>query len=312
MPPFFLVSAEERVVAQHRGLAKPVESGSRSPQVDRGRHHDLARGDRALAGDLPGLLSRQENALHRKLVQRERSRLVRGDDRAGAESLDRRQAADDHVAPAHARHADRQGDGDRHGQALGNRRHGKADGGEEHLYEIGARVDGDGAEQNDENHDDDPDPVGEALHADQQRGSGRLPRHGARDPAELGVRRGGDDDSGRAPARHHRPRERQIDSIAQGRVALEDGTGILDHGKRFPGEQRLVDLDSPAAEQSQVRRDLAAGLESHHVAGHQLLGGELVLFAAAHDVGRRDDEVAQGLGAALGVVFLRRADRGVQ
>ena len=80
----------------------------------------------AAAGDVDadrlGLAVEKQESLHGQLVLGQGPGLVGGDDRAGAQPLDRGQGADDDLAPQHPVGGDCQGhrDGDR--QAFGDRR----------------------------------------------------------------------------------------------------------------------------------------------------------------------------------------------
>ena len=143
-PPFTVGLAQDGVVAEQGGTGDVGQFAT----VDAapGRREGAARGI-ADAGNLDHPLRRHQ-ALNGHFIPGQRAGLVGTDGRHRAQRFHRRHAADDGVAPRHPLHADGQGDGHDRRQAFGNRRHGEADGGEEHLagrLAMHQHAEGDGA-----------------------------------------------------------------------------------------------------------------------------------------------------------------------
>jgi hypothetical protein len=77
----------------------------------------------------------QEELLHHHAVLGQRSRLVGADDGRGAERSDRRQVADQHVAPGHALRGQHEGQCQSRQQSFRHHRHDDADGEDEGVPE---------------------------------------------------------------------------------------------------------------------------------------------------------------------------------
>ena len=162
---------------------------------------DLPVGSVAGAGHLEGPRRRPQPP-DRHLVLGERAGLVGADDGGAAEGLHGRQPADDRPAAGHPRDPDRQGDGDRRRQALGDGADGQRDRCGEHLHGPLAadHADGEGDRgQREDHHGEDAAEPGDLAG---QRGGQR--RGGADQPVdlpELGVGAGGRHHPGPGPAR---------------------------------------------------------------------------------------------------------------
>jgi hypothetical protein len=266
----------------------------------------------ALAADVHVLAAGQRDAAHGLAVDGQRAGLVAGDQAAAAEAFDRRQAADDDAAFAHALGRDRQRDGDGDGQALGDRRDRQRDGEEEHVVRRLAAQQRHGGDDEARGDDRDADVAGEALHAQHQRRRLGLGRgDGAGDAADLGARAGGDDDAFAAAALHGGAGERHASAVGDRRRRRQRRVGLV-RRRRLAGQRRFVDREVAGGVQPQVRGHAVAGFDQHHVAGHEVLGIAHDDGAAAPDARPRRQQPLQVGGAALGPRFLPDADRGVE
>ena len=119
----------------HRG-GRDAEGGHDGPVVPKhaARRRKTLTADREPVGRGVGTNRAGEfDSRHREFIAGESAGLVGGDQRAAAEALDRWQPPHDGAAGGHPAGGDGQCDRQRHGQSLGDRRHGQHHGEEEHL-----------------------------------------------------------------------------------------------------------------------------------------------------------------------------------
>ena len=295
-------AVQQRALVGHRrrmqqpGAARPRVARRGIGRIDPARLHVRPRLEQH------GEAVRQADLRHRQLVHRQRTGLVGGDQRAGAERLDRRHVADDDVHLRHAPHADRQRHRDRDGQALGDRADGEAHGHQEQLVEAHVAGEADKHEHDHRYADRDRDRAGEGFQTDHQgrRGIGR-PREQARDPADLRFPARGRDEAGGAAARHQRA------GIGRSR---RFGHGLR-HRQGLARQQRFVALQVLALQQPQVGRDAPAGFDHDDVAGHQLARVDLVSFAGADHRRPRLLQPPKRRRRPAGRIFLDSADHAV-
>ena len=183
--PAVLAAAKPRLVRQRRRPQQRIRARARRGLVQVGRMdpEGVQIGPR-VESDLRAV--RQDDLRHGQLVQGQRAGLVGSDDRAGAERLDRRHVAHDHVGLGHAPHADRERHRDRDRQPFGNRADRQADRHQEEGVETHAAQKADPDEQRHRHAHRERDGAREALHPDHQRRlRDRAPRDHLGDPADL-------------------------------------------------------------------------------------------------------------------------------
>ena len=216
------------------------------------------------------------------------------------------------LAPRHALHADRQGDGDDRRQTLGNRRHRQRDADHQSLIERrGMQPDGKHhGQRRTEKHDHRQAPA-KALDLAQQwrRGLGQFAQQGA-DPPEFGGTPDRDNGPGALPGSHHRTGIGHTLPLGQGRV---DRLRLdpLAHWHRFPGQGRLIDAQTVALDQPQIGRNPIAGLQQNQITGHQNLGRQVPPVAIAANPRTRRQHPTDRLHRALGLALLDEADQGI-
>ena len=143
----------------------------------------------ALAADAHRAVARKPDPLRREHVDCERACLVRGDHRAGAEALDGRKLAHDHVAPGHPGGSD--GQGHRHGdrQTLRDDRDGQGDRDEDRLAQRRSAGELQADDSADEEKRDCAEAAAEPVEALGQGRRGGRGSEGLRDPTEFGAAR---------------------------------------------------------------------------------------------------------------------------
>ena len=245
-------------------------------------------------------------------VQRQSARLVGADHRGAAQGLHRGQAADEGVLFGHALHAQGHNDGGRGGQALRDDGDGQGDGHQE-LGHQGPLVQGaDGEDQ----HAHDQPRHGENLAYRVQ-----LPLQGGvrvvlavqhpGDLAHLGVHPGGHHHA-HAPAIGHDGRAvGHVAPVAQGAVLGQKVLRLLLSGDGLAGDGGLLHLQVGGVYEAQVRRDHIPVAQEHHVAHHQLGGGDHALLPLAQHPGGGGAHPPQGLQGGLGLFLLNNADDGI-
>ena len=260
----------------------------------------------------PGAVARRPELRDGHLVAGERAGLVGVDDRRRAEGLDRGQAAHDGAPARHAPDADGQGDRDDRRQALGDRGDRQRDGGEHGVCHGKAAKQAQREEEH--GHDDDcsrqPPAEDRDLARQRRLGLRGLPEQRG-DPPELGAVAGGDDDGRPDAVGGERAAVDHAGPVAEFRSVL-DRLGPLLRGHGFPGQGRLVDLESLGGEDPGVGRHLVPRREEHHVAGDQIVGRDLDAPAVAERGRPPGDEAREGLYLLAGPVLLDEPDDGVE
>ncbi len=249
---------------------------------------------------------------HRHLVAGQRPGLVGADDRHRAEGLDRRQLADDGVAPRHALHADRQGDGHDSRQAFGDRRDRQADHDHEGFVKL-VGMDEHGVSENRGRHRQhrQGDLPRELGHLPDQRGCQALhPGDQGVDPAEFGRGTRRDDDTDALTGGDEGSGERHGKAVAERRAGVDRGNRLVDR-HRLAGQDRLVDPEAARLDQPEVGRHPVTGLEQHDVARHHRLCRDGRPPAVPQDRGVRIDHGADRLQRPLRASLLDEADDGV-
>ncbi len=233
---------------------------------------------------------------------------------AASQPFDGGQAADDHAPPGHARRADGQGHGQGHRQAFRNGRDGQSHPEEKHLREaVPVSEDAQKSHQERRGQDGQGHHLAEPLHADDE---GRFAfaggHHVGGQAAHLGVPPRGHHDPFRPAAGDDGAGMHHVSAIPQG-GGLGAGPGrVLEHGKRFPGQQRFVDFQAVGQEQAKVGGDPVARFDPDDVARNHFFGGDFVNLPVSFDGGADLEKFLQGLGALLRLPFLDSADEGVQ
>ena len=94
-------------------------------------------------------------------------------------------------------------------------------------------------------------------------------------------------------------------------VSAGSGSVCFSTGTRFAGQRRFVDVQIALVQQAQIGRHAVAGLQQHHVAGHELRRGNPQLLTAAPHRGLGDDHLRQRVDGLLRFRLLEVADDGV-
>ena len=303
-----LAVADAAVVGQRRSLQQRIERRGDGSVAGR----DRPRRGITLAGhrEAPAL---EGQGARGHLVHRQRAGLVRADHRRAAQRLDGGELLDDRAVLRHAVHADRQRHRHHRGQAFGNGCHGQRDRGERDLHQRLAAQQPEHEDQADNDTRDQRQAPPEHVELHLQRRGSRLGlgQH-ARQPAHLGGHAGGGDEHLCTAARDHRVHVGHVHAFGQWRLGGDDACGILGHRVRFTRERSLVDLDAVDHEQPPVRRHTIAGLQQHHVAGHEFGRGDLLDACRAPDTRHRREHLLQGCQRRLGPVLLPEAQQGIE
>ncbi len=303
-----LAVAHRRVVRQ--GHRQEVRLEGRVAVA--GDAEDLALRRVALALDV--VATPDDDQLARgHLVEGQRPRLVGANRGRRTERLDGAQPLDDRALRRERLRAERQHRRHDGGQARRDRGDREADPDQEQLVEVLA------ADQPEEDHErqgargHDRDEEGELVELARERRL--LLLHLAEHPGDLA-------DLGRHPRRrdhhlaaatsHGRVHVRHVEAVAERDLVARHGVHGLQHGRALARQRRLLDLERRRQDQAAVGGDLVAGLERHHVAGNELLGGDVHALAVPAGV-RMDQEHFLERGDALGgLALLVQAEDGVE
>ena len=298
-----------RLVAERRGARHQRDHpgiAGRAPVKQ-----NAALGGVAGACDLVKVLRRGQGC-DDHFIARERSGLVRADARHRAEGLDRWQPADDGVAPGHALHAECKGDRDHRGQSLGDRGHGDADRGLEHIHKsLVEKQCPVGEHECADDEDDNREHLAELLDLPEKR---RLHGFHARkhpvDVTQLGPGSRGDNHALATPGDDERAGVSHTFAVADLRTGA-GGFGRLVHRNRLAGEWRLLDPQILYLAQAEVGRDFVARLQDHNVAGHEVFGGNHPALAVTQCQGLRGEHVADRIQRLLRLALLQKPEQPV-
>ena len=187
-----------------------------------------AGGDIAFAFDgVAATCSVQHASGH--LVQRQRTGLVRADHRGAPERLDCSKLLDDHVAPGHAVHAERQRHRDHGRQALGDRGDGKGDGRHRRRDQVITTHQTGHEHQADHHGGDERETPAQRVELDLQgrRGLGCLCKQPGQAP-HFGVHAGRGHHGFDAPPGDHGVHEHHADTFGEGCAAIHRPGGLAD------------------------------------------------------------------------------------
>ena len=233
--------AQVRLIAQRPGCGKAEQRGL----LDRGEipsfHRDRALRYVALAADIDRcagcVLTEQQDPLDRHFVHGERAGLVRRDQSAGAQPLDRGQGAHDDVAPRHAVGGNRQGHRNRYRQALWDGGNCQGHGDQKHGDKWQTLGDLNRAEQADQRYGGDADDPAERLQpGDQGRRHHSAACQSLGDAADLGGPSGRRHYTGDSPGEHGRAGIEHVAALGQRHLGAEHHGHIFGHRHRLAGQ----------------------------------------------------------------------------
>ena len=223
--------------------------------------------------------------------------------------MDRRQLLDDNLAAGEVLGALRQARGHDDGKHLRRDAHGYARGEQQCVYDaaLGGGVDGkDGRRHNEheayEQH-------GDARDAAVKRALLAAPVEHLGDAAQVSVRAGGYDKRHGGAVLHGGAGkddvlaggERQRGTV--GTLDGRGGSGLLD-GLALAGERGLDHKQVTCGDDAGVGRHHIAGREADHIAGDELVEGDLEALAVAQGTAGVGDQVLEGLGRIAAAGFL--------
>ena len=258
-------------------------------------------------------LPRQPRMGDRHFILRQRSGLIRADDRGAAERFHCGKPLHERVFFCHALHS--HGERERNGrqQAFRNKRDDHAEGENERLREgLLHKGDGSHKKRQTNGNGDDRNLLRQNVEFLLQRTLlflCRLRQLG--DAAELGLHADLGDDGPRGAARHARSLKDQVRDLKTGNVFLQHRVVTLAHGVRFAVQRRLVDLQVAAGNQPRIGGNLVALLNEHDVARHKVFGQNLYLVAVTHDARIRWQHFLQGFARLAGSEFLNKTENAV-
>ena len=294
-----------------------------------GQHHrqqEVIHVHRLLAGDsgdgacgrVAGPVDRESTADQRHLhgghlVQRQRPGLVGVDRRRRPERFGRLHPFHDRASLGQPLRTGRQDGGDHRGQILrkgpDRERHRP---GEQHR-ELGTpgQVQ---RHRHHQGHAGDPQDLPGQL--GQLAGEGRLRLvlglQQARDLADLGPHPDRRDDELSRPAGDVGVHVNHVDAITQRCVGFGDRIGPLGDGKTLPRQGGLRGFEGCHPQQAPIGWDNVTGLDRHHIAGHELLRGNLLELSVTRHLGRDDHHLLQGGHGGRSLALLPQTQHGVE
>ncbi len=246
------------------------------------------------------------------LVLRERTGLIRTDDRGAAERFHGVQLLHDGIVLGHALHA--KGEHDRHdrGQALGDGGDREADGGHEHFKHMFAAK-----KPHPKHHRADDKAAGskELAHLGQLLLQRRilviLLLDHLRNLADYGVHARFGHNAHASAVGDKRAHKAGVDLISKAHVARELRLRVFFHRNGLTRKRGLFNLKVDGLHEPHVRRHIIAGFEHHEVPRHQFARGNGKRLAAADDLGVRCGHFLKRLERLARAVFLHDAQHGV-
>ena len=302
-------------------LVQPVGGGKIHQRRLGGLAHSAAVLQRGIVAQRHGGAQQLRGACvlhHGHLVLGQGAGLVGADHLRAAQRLHRRQAADDRVVLAHVGHADGQHHRHHRGQTLGNGGHRQRDGHHEGAqHGVQGELAGHYQIKNEDEHADGQHQLAHGLAqlaelALQRRLLLLRLRQHAGDLAHLGVHAGGGDDGLAAAIDHGAAHVAHVPPVAQGDVVAGQQLHRLGDGDALAGQRGLLDFHGGALQQPPVGGHGVAGLQQHHVAGHQLAVFNNGLVAAAQHLALGGGHGLQGFDGGLGLALLHHAQHRVQ
>jgi hypothetical protein len=133
-----------------------------------------------------------------------------------------------------------------------------------------------------------------------------------RDPSQLGLHARRHHDAASTTIGDQRALIGHVAPVAERQVRLVHQARELFDRLRLAGQRRLLDLELRCLDQPQIGRHGVAGLDTHHVAGHELACRYHPRLPVAHGVRRERRHLPERGDGTLGAVFLYETDHGVQ
>ena len=219
---------------------------------------------------------------------------------------------------AHVGDADAQHHRHHRGKALGNGGHGQRNGYHEGLQDGGEGIVAHHQQIKDEDeHADAQHQLAERLaQLSQLALEGRLFLLGLGqhmgDLAHLRVHAGGGDDGSAAAIDHGAAHVAHIFPVAQRHLAAGQQLHRLGDGDALSGKRSLLNFQRSALQQPSIGGNGVAGLQHHHVAGHQLAALHHQLVAVPQHLAPGSGHGLERLNGGLGLALLHHAQNGVE
>lgn len=250
-----------------------------------------------------------EVALEHDAVFGEGAGLVAAQDVHRSEVLNRRQLLDDNLATGEVLGALRQTRGHDDGEHLRRDAHGHARGEQQRVDDVALGRGIDGKDGRRHNEHEAYEQHGDAGDAAVKRALLATPVEHLGDAAQVGVRAGGNDKRHGGAVLHGGAgkddvlagRERQCGAV--GTLDDSDGGGLLD-GLALAGERGLDHKQIARGDDTGICRNHIAGREADHIAGDELVEGDLDALAVAQGGASVGDQVLEGLCRIAAAGFL--------
>ena len=250
-----------------------------------------------------------EVALEHDAVFGEGAGLVAAQDVHRAEVLDRRQLLDDNLATGEVLGALRQARGHDDGKHLRRDAHGHARGEQQCVDDVALGGGVDGKDGRSHNEHETYEQHGDARDTAVKRTLFAAPVEHLGDAAQVGVRAGGNDKRHGGAVLHGGAGKddvlagREWQRGAVGALDDGDGSGLLD-GLALAGECGLDHKQVARGDDAGICRHHIAGREADHIAGDELVEGDLEALAVAQGGASVGDQVLKGLGRIAAAGFL--------
>ena len=216
--------------------------------------------------------------------------------------------------PHHFGNAHSKADGHHCGKPLRHGGHGQGYGRDQHFRCVSFLDQGDqeqrAAEKQGQDAEDGPKLSQPFLQRRQLPGT--FLDHGG-DPADLSVHPRCGDDPFSPSAGNDRGHIRHIPPVSQRGFPFRRGqiSRVLFHRKGFPGQRGFFRLHPTGPGQPEIRRDLAASIQTDHISGNQLRSLDLPLLSLPDTEGPRTCQLFQGIQRPLRFSLLQHPNHGV-
>ena len=250
------------------------------------------------------------NGTHPILGQR--AGLVRADDGRGTERLDRGKPADESSTSCERRHADREREGDRRQEPLGDVGDDEPDREDERLVERQTGDEpGEGQERKagDDGHERDQPRDPSHLELERARLGPTALRH-RRDTPDLRPHARRDDERARLAPETGRAAEDEVARLDQ-RACRVVELGCAVDGLGLSRQRGQIDLERSVDEAS-VDRDAIALVEYHDIARHEAPGLDLQRLSVSNRRRHRREVALERFHGALGLTLLHERERRVE